>query len=149
MDELEKIAFAEIVMKDLGVKLAKHLTKGANVEAAAAKGKAAIPAKPSFNWGKFRSVAAKGMRKIAFQSPTMISRFAKAAPHLNEVAGLGVLAVPSVAGLAGNHMEDKTKDMMEVGGLGMLAAPSAYHAGKSFIPKATGIAGRTLGRLHA
>jgi chorismate mutase len=69
----------------------------------------------------------------------IVNNLMHAAPHLNEVAGLGVLAVPSVQSLRGKHMNEKTKDMYEIGGLGMLAAPSAYHAGKSLFQKAAPI----------
>ena len=42
-----------------------------------------------------------------------------------ELAGLGALAIPSAAGLAGHKMKDHHKDLLEVGGLGVLAAPYA------------------------
>lgn len=46
--------------------------------------------------------------------------------HL-ELAGLGTLAIPAAAGLAGHHVSDKTKDVAEVAGLGMLAAPYVHN----------------------
>jgi hypothetical protein len=45
--------------------------------------------------------------------------------NLNEVAGLGVLAAPSIQHLAGGHPSEDYSHAMEVGGLGMLAAPYA------------------------
>jgi hypothetical protein len=50
-----------------------------------------------------------------------------AGEHPMELAGLGVLAAPSVAHLAGHPMEEKTKSKLEVAGLGTLAAPSLAH----------------------
>lgn len=44
-----------------------------------------------------------------------------------ELAGLGVLATPSAASLAGHPMKEKHKDVAEVAGLGMLAAPYAHN----------------------
>ena len=54
------------------------------------------------------------------------------AEHLTEIGGLGVLAAPSVADLAGSPMDRHTSHMYELGGLGVLAAPSAIHAFNSF-----------------
>lgn len=42
-----------------------------------------------------------------------------------ELLGLGILAAPSIAGLAGKKMSSKAKDSLETVGLGTLAAPSA------------------------
>ena len=138
MNELIKKAFAEVTMRDLGARLAEI---SSNVKVS------------SFNWSKFREIAMSNIKTAGIptgtynavsKAPSMFSRFANAAPHLNEVAGLGVLAVPSIAGLSGKPMDEHSKDIMEVGGLGMLAAPSAYHAAKSFIPKAS----KVLGKIH-
>ncbi len=46
--------------------------------------------------------------------------------HL-ELAGLGTLAAPAAAGLAGYHPSERTKNVAEVAGLGMLAAPYAHN----------------------
>lgn len=51
----------------------------------------------------------------------------KRAWDAGELAGLGVLAVPSVMSLAGHPMKEKHKDVAEVAGLGMLAAPYAHN----------------------
>ncbi len=48
------------------------------------------------------------------------------ANHL-ELAGLGVLAAPAVANMAGHPMDEKWKDRAEVAGLGILAAPYAHN----------------------
>ncbi len=69
------------------------------------------------------------------KAPGMINRLTHAAPHLNEVAGLGILAAPSVASLAGKPMSEHNSHMAELGGLGVLAGPSAYHAGKALLGK--------------
>lgn len=53
--------------------------------------------------------------------------------HGAELAGLGVLAAPSIASLRGKPWKEKNKDIAEVAGLGILAAPSAYHIGKSLL----------------
>lgn len=64
------------------------------------------------------AVAAKyGIQKIAWNS--------------GELAGLGILAAPAAANLAGRPMQDKTKDVAEVTGLGMLAAPYAHNIAAS------------------
>lgn len=44
-----------------------------------------------------------------------------------ELAGLGTLAAPSVASLAGHPMKEKHKDVAEVAGLGILAAPYVHN----------------------
>lgn len=54
-----------------------------------------------------------GIQKIAWNS--------------GELAGLGILAAPAAASLAGRPMQDKSKDVAEVTGLGMLAAPYAHN----------------------
>lgn len=48
------------------------------------------------------------------------------ANHL-ELAGLGTLAAPAVAGLAHHPMSEKKKEVAEVAGLGILAAPYAHN----------------------
>lgn len=70
-----------------------------------------------------KNLGAKNLyEKVAF-SPNMVNGL--------ENLGLGVLAVPSIAGLAGKPMEDKTKEMVEVGGLGILAAHPTAELGHS------------------
>jgi hypothetical protein len=51
----------------------------------------------------------------------------KRAWNAGELAGLGILAAPSVASLANHPMKEKHKDIAEVTGLGMLAAPYAHN----------------------
>lgn len=53
--------------------------------------------------------------------------------HAAELAGLGILAAPSVASMAGKPLSEKKKDLAEVAGLGVLAVPSALHFGKKLI----------------
>lgn len=55
--------------------------------------------------------------------------------HGAEIAGLGILAAPSIAHLAGKNWSEKTKSKMEVGGLGVLAAPSVAHFAKKFVTR--------------
>ena len=43
-----------------------------------------------------------------------------------EILGLGGLAVPSIAGVAGHPLDEKTQDAFELAGLGVLAVPSAH-----------------------
>lgn len=47
--------------------------------------------------------------------------------HGAELAGLGILAAPSIAEMRGKKVSDKTKHRAEVAGLGVLAVPSAAH----------------------
>lgn len=55
----------------------------------------------------------------------------KTAWNSGELAGLGILAAPAAANLAGKPMQDKSKDVAEVTGLGMLAAPYAHNIAKT------------------
>jgi len=53
-----------------------------------------------------------------------------------EIGGLGLLAAPSVADLAGDPWKEKNKALAEIAGLGILAAPSAHNLiGKIRQPK--------------
>ena len=56
-----------------------------------------------------------------------------------EAAGLGILAAPSVAGLAGHPMGEKTKEIAEVGGLGVLAAHPTYELGHAAVNAVKGL----------
>jgi len=69
--------------------------------------------------------------------------------HAAEIAGLGVLARPSINHLRGKEMSEKSKALHEVGGLGILAAPSAYEMGKSFLNRAKPAAANVAGHLIA
>ncbi len=63
--------------------------------------------------------------------------------HAAELAGLGILAAPSVAEMRGRKVSDKTKHRAELAGLGVLAAPSAIHLGGRAVSKIKGI-GRAI-----
>lgn len=63
--------------------------------------------------------------------------FEKQASHAAELAGLGLLAIPSVQHLRGKPMTEKNEHKMELAGLGVLAAPSVYHYGQKLLSKAT------------
>lgn len=79
------------------------------------------------------------------------ARFGKIAglDHL-ELAGLGTLAAPAAAGLAGYHPSEKTKEVAEVAGLGMLAAPYAHNiAAKRSARYAASRLGQRLTRAFA
>lgn len=56
--------------------------------------------------------------------------FFKKANAAAELAGLGMLAVPSIQHLRGKPMSEDTKSKLEIAGLGTLAAPYAYNAAK-------------------
>ncbi len=55
--------------------------------------------------------------------------------HGAELAGLGILAKPSIDEMRGKQVDDKTKARTEVAGLGVLAAPSAYNLGKHLLTR--------------
>lgn len=109
--ELEKKAFVEYYVNRLGT----YMAKIANIT------------------GALQSTA------NAVSKPGLFGRLGRvishpASGHLNEVAGLGVLAVPSAANLAGHPMSDHSAHATELAGLGILAGPSAYHAVKALRP---------------
>lgn len=66
------------------------------------------------------------------------SGFEKRANAGAELAGLGMLAVPSIQGLRGKPMKEKHKDMLEVAGLGTLAAPYVHSIGKKILTRGRG-----------
>lgn len=47
--------------------------------------------------------------------------------HAAEIGGLGILAAPTIADMAGHPMSKKWKDRSELAGLGVLAGPAAKH----------------------
>ena len=65
-----------------------------------------------------------------------------------EAAGLGILAAPSVAGLAGHPMGEKTKEIAEVGGLGVLAAHPTYEMGHAAVNAVKGLPGQGNGLVQ-
>ncbi len=72
---------------------------------------------PDYTMIKSAVEAKYGIQKIAWNS--------------GELAGLGILAAPSAANLAGRPMQERSKDVAEVTGLGMLAAPYAHNMAAS------------------
>ena len=60
---------------------------------------------------------------------------AETASHLAELAGLGIIAAPSIQHLRGKPMSESKAHKYEIAGLGTLAAPSVYHLGKKFVSK--------------
>jgi len=139
---LEKLAFIEFQMSTMN----DSLLKIANIVLPEIEEEVEQD-DDQFDWSDFLTAAQNdaGSQKLA----GMMNRFVKAAPHLNEVAGLGVLAAPSVASLSGNPMSDHTSHAMELGGLGILAGPSAYHAGKALLGKAPKQLGALAGKVPA
>jgi hypothetical protein len=79
------------------------------------------------------------MAKLGMYLPQMLRRGADAvkphAGHLTELAGLGILAKPSIDELRGKKVDEKKKARTEVAGLGVLAAPSAYSLGKHLLTR--------------
>ena len=81
------------------------------------------------------------------------------ADHLNEVAGLGTLAIPSIRKMRKKNQEDpqrmekieKSEPKYEVAGLGMLAAPYAHRLAKKGIKPYASMSNRIGGfvREHA
>ncbi len=55
--------------------------------------------------------------------------------HLLDLAGLGVLSVPSIMRLRGKPMKKKNEERTELAGLGTLAIPSAISTAKHFMSK--------------
>lgn len=55
--------------------------------------------------------------------------------HAAELAGLGILAAPSVSHMMGKNWSEKNKSRAEVGGLATLAAPSAIAIGKHLMKR--------------
>ena len=71
--------------------------------------------------------------------------FEKKANHVAEIAGLGLLAVPSIKHLRGKPLSEDTAHKFELGGLGVLAAPSLANLGGEALKYMKGA--KTLGRL--
>jgi hypothetical protein len=78
----------------------------------------------------FRMDRIKSMEKTAFWDG-----FMKRANAAAELAGLGLLAVPSIRSLQGKPVKEKTKDIMETAGLGILAAPYIHQLGKKLLTR--------------
>lgn len=61
----------------------------------------------------------------------LLRKAASIGAHAAELAGLGILAKPSIDEMRGKHVDERKKAKMEVAGLGVLAAPSAHELAKS------------------
>lgn len=90
----------------------------------------------------FASGAVRNAANAVASSPDAIGAFHRALTkgasnfgHAAELAGLGILAAPTIAEMRGRHVSDKTKHRAELAGLGVLAAPSAIELGKSAVGK--------------
>lgn len=67
-----------------------------------------------------------------------VERIEKTGSHAAELAGLGILAAPTVAEMRGKKVSDKTKHRAELAGLGVLAAPSAVALARKGIKRVFG-----------
>lgn len=77
----------------------------------------------------FKLERIKAMEKSAFWIG--FTKQAEAFSHLAEIAGLGILAAPSIQKLRGKPMKEHTASKFELAGLATLAAPAIKHlAGK-------------------
>lgn len=78
-----------------------------------------------------------GQRMLGSRAGQAIARHAEPLAHGAEVAGLGILAAPSIGELrhSGAAPQDRTKAKAELAGLGVLAAPSAMSLGKHLITR--------------
>jgi hypothetical protein len=106
--------YRKLNMKDPGVKpLAKSFASGGT--------------------GMIELKKAANIKNIASKTKGLINKHKDNLYHGAELAGLGILAAPSIQGLRGKHMSEKTKDKMELAGLGTLAAPSAAHLARKVL----------------
>lgn len=81
-----------------------------------------------------RLVAVMGRLGNGVPAPEPV-KMGSAAAHAIELAGLGMLAKPSVDEYRDQPMSHKSKAIWELLGLGTLAAPSAYTLAKAVLPK--------------
>lgn len=133
-DELEKISFdvMHAAAKE-GIEMAKKL-KAKNLVPKAGNalkdymGHMDLSAHPKFSGG-VKATAQGAMKKVSSMGT-----------HAAELAGLGILAVPSIQHLRGKEMSEGAKAKTEIGGLGVLAAPSAVAAGKAGLGKLKAVA---------
>lgn len=82
----------------------------------------------------FKLERIKGMNKVAnfFDGFYKQASLGENLYHGAEIAGLGILAAPSVKKMiTGKEMSDDNKHKSELAGLGVLAAPSVAHLAKS------------------
>jgi hypothetical protein len=90
------------------------------------------PKYANFQQEKQGGVIARGVAKVL--NTTEHSNFA----HGAELAGLGILAAPSVSNMASG--KGTWKDKAEVGGLGVLALPSLSHFASGFAARSKALA---------
>lgn len=64
-----------------------------------------------------------------------VTKVGSVGAHAAELAGLGMLAAPTIQKMRGKPMSEKNKDRAELGGLGVLAAPSALSLGKHLLKR--------------
>jgi hypothetical protein len=66
-----------------------------------------------------------------------MKKISNIATHATELAGLGVLAKPSIDRMRGKGVDDRKAAKYEAAGLGILAAPSAIQLGRAAYKKLT------------
>ncbi len=84
-----------------------------------------------------RPLVNAGQKMLGSRAGQFIGRHADTLSHGAELAGLGVLAAPSIGELRHPTADprEKRKAKAEVAGLGILAAPSAMSLGKHLITR--------------
>lgn len=82
---------------------------------------------PYVNWHNAKA--------LGRQTASFVKKHKDTLSHGVELAGLGVLAKPSIDELRGKKVDEKLKAKREVQGLGLLAAPSALHLAHSVYKK--------------
>ena len=96
---------------------------------------------------KVKNLASQKLYKPLKEKVTCPKTASLAVPALENL-GLGILAAPSVAGLAGHPMGEKTKEIAEVGGLGVLAAHPTYELGHAAVNAIKGLPGQGTGLMQ-
>lgn len=86
---------------------------------------------------------AAGIPRVPLNRPNWLHNL----DHVNELAGLGTLAVPSVQHLRGHEMSDNTAHGMEAAGLGILAAPYVGRLAGAASPRLANFATRTWNKI--
>ncbi len=85
--------------------------------------------------GLGKAVAGVGQKVMNSGAGRFVAQHSEPLTHGAELAGLGILAAPSVMHAAGGHPSEKMKTRTELAGLGTLAAPSAISMGKHLLTR--------------
>jgi hypothetical protein len=122
-----------------GVKAQKAINKAKNIKTL---GKGALIGAGVLGGGMLANHLLKPSK------PKPLTKEASNLVNALELGGLGVLAAPSVAGLAGHPMGEKAKEIAEVGGLGVLAAHPTYELGHAAVNAVKGLPAQGTGLLQ-